>query len=285
VTNQIAALEVHFRVKLLHRTTRSMSLTEEGRRCYENAVRMLIDMEELEDALRHSKDTSSGLLRVDVPGIVGDSIVAPALPQFLLDYPDIAVRLTANDRLVDMVEEGIDVMVRIGNLPDTSLVAQTLMKTTYVCCASPAYLARKGVPASPEDLSQFDCLQFILPKSGRMRPWYFQRDEPATSFCVKSGFGTDHVETLVEAAVAGAGIVQVLSMSVQDKIARGELVALLTEHAAPGPDVAVLFQQRHLRAAKVKVFVDFLHHTFRRLQQNPAPVADLRCPFKSRSRP
>lgn len=276
VTNQIAALEVHFRVKLLHRTTRSMSLTEEGRRCYENAMRMLKDMEELEDTLRHSKDTPSGLLRVDVPGIVGDSIIAPALPRFLLDYPDIGVRLTVNDRLVDMIEEGIDVLVRIGNLPDTHLVAQTLAKTHYVCCASPAFLARQGMPRSPEDLSKFDCLQFILPKSGRMRPWYFQRDERAASLTVKSGFSTDRIETLVEAAVAGAGIVQVLSISVQDKIARGVLVPLLTDHAAPGPDLAVLFQQRHLRAAKVKVFVDFLHQTFRRRNQNPAAVAAIR---------
>ena len=276
VTNQIASLEVHFRVKLLHRTTRSMSLTDEGRRCYENAVRMLNDMEELEDTLRHSKEAPSGLLRVDVPGSVGDSIIAPALPAFLSDHPDITVRMTANDRLVDMVEEGIDVLVRVGNLPDTHLVARTLAKTRYVCCASPAYLAQKGAPGSPEDLAQFDCLNFIFPKSGRMRPWYFQRDERVASLTVKGSFGTDHVETLVEAAIAGAGIVQVLSMSVQDKIARGLLVPLLTDHVAPGPDVAVLFQQQHLRAAKVKVFVDFLHRTFRLRNENFGPVAAMR---------
>src|SRR5512141_2826471 len=129
VTNQVAALEARFRVKLLHRTTRSMSVTDEGRQCYENAMRLLADMNELEDVLRHSTTAPSGLLRVDMPGIIGNRIVAPALPRFLLDYPDVTVRMSANDRLIDMVEEGVDVLVRIGNLADSQLVAQTLERT------------------------------------------------------------------------------------------------------------------------------------------------------------
>jgi LysR family transcriptional regulator for bpeEF and oprC len=263
VTNQVASLESHFRVKLLHRTTRRMSLTDEGRQCYEHAVRLLGDMDELEGALRDSNTTPSGLLRVDMPGIIGDLVVAPALPLFLRSYPDITVRMTANDRLVDMVEQGIDVLVRIGNLPDTHLVAQTLAKTRYVCCASPGYLEQCGTPQSPDDLPAFDCLHFIYPKSRRIRPWHFERDGQPASLALRGAFGTDHVETLVAAAVAGGGIIQVLSLSVQDKIARGVLVPVLVDYAAAGPDVAVLFQQQHLRAAKVKAFVDFLHQTFR----------------------
>ncbi|MBK4738370.1 LysR family transcriptional regulator [Noviherbaspirillum pedocola] len=263
VTTQVAALEAHFRVKLLNRTTRSMSVTEEGRQCYENAMRLLADMNELEDVLRHSTTAPSGLLRVDMPGIIGTRIISPALPRFLTDYPEVTVRMSANDRLVDMVDEGIDVLVRIGNLVDSRLVAQTLAGTRYVCCASPDYLARRGSPTSPEDLDRFACLNFLYPKSRRVRPWYFQRDGQVSSIAPRGIFVTDHVESLIGAAIAGGGIIQVLSVSVQDRIASGALVPLLTDWTAPGPDVAVLFQQRQLRAAKVKVFVDFLHEIFR----------------------
>lgn len=263
VTNHVAALEARFRVKLLHRTTRSMSVTDEGRQCYENAMRLLADMNELEDVLRHSTTAPSGLLRVDMPGIFGTRIVSPALPRFLRSYPEVTVRMSANDRLVDMVEEGIDVLVRIGNLLDSRLVAQTLAGTHYVCCASPDYLARRGTPASPEDLDGFECLNFVYPKSRRIRPWYFQRDEQPSSLVPRGIFVTDHVESLIGAAMAGGGIIQVLSISVQDRIRSGALVPLLTDWTAPGPDVAVLFQQRQGRAAKVKVFVEFLHEIFR----------------------
>lgn len=263
VTNQVAALEARFRVKLLHRTTRSMSVTDEGRQCYDNAMRLLADMNELEDVLRHSTAAPSGLLRVDMPGLFGTRIVSPALPRFLQSYPEVTVRMSANDRLVDMVEEGIDVLVRIGNLLDSRLVAQTLAGTHYVCCAAPDYLARRGSPASPEDLDGFDCLNFLYPKSRRIRPWYFQREGQSSSLVPRGVFVTDHVESLIGAAMTGGGIIQVLSISVQDRIQSGALVPLLTDWMAPGPDVAVLFQQRQLRAAKVKVFVEFLHEVFR----------------------
>jgi LysR family transcriptional regulator, regulator for bpeEF and oprC len=273
VTTQVAALEARFRVKLLHRTTRSMSVTDEGRQCYENAMRLLADMNELEDILRHSTTAPSGLLRVDMPGIIGTRIISPALPRFLKNYPEVTVSMSANDRLVDMVDEGIDVLVRIGNLVDSRLVAQTLTGTRYVCCASPDYLARRGTPQSPEDLDSFECLNFLYPKSRRVRPWYFQRDSQVSSIAPRGVFVTDHVESLIGAAMGGGGIIQVMSVSVQDRIANGALVPLLMNWMAPGPDVMVLFQQRQLRAAKVKVFVDFLHEIFRsRLHGLPAGI-------------
>lgn len=262
VTNQVAALELGFRAKLLHRTTRSMSLTDEGRQCYEAAVKLLGEAEELEQTMRDLIAAPSGMLHVDMPGIFNNLIVAPALPQFSLDYPEISVRLTANDRFVDMVEEGIDVLVRVGNLNDSQLVSQRLATTQWICCAAPAYIAKHGRPASPDALAGFTCLNFIYPKSGRFRPWTFLRDQQATTMTPLGRVGTDHVEGMIEAAVAGGGVMHALSVSVQDKIARGLLIPLLEEFTAPGPDIHVIFQQRHLRAARVKVFVDFLHQAF-----------------------
>lgn len=270
VTNQVAALEARFRVKLLHRTTHSMSLTDEGRQCYENAIRLLSDMADLEETLRDSNVAPGGLLRVEMPGILGRNIVAPALPRFLTTYPDISLRMSGNDRLIDMVEDGVDVLVRIGHLADSRLVAQTLAQTRYVFCAAPDYLARRGVPQTPEDLNNFDCLKFVYPKSRRIRPWYFQQNEHVSSQALNGVFATDHVETLIETAMAGGGIIQVLSISVQEKIASGALLPILSDYAPAGPDVAVIFQQRHLRAAKVKVFVEFLQQTFRQYRDKGA---------------
>jgi len=171
VTAQVAGLEAHFRVKLLNRTTRSMSLTAEGRACYEQALRLLADMAELESSMHDAADTPSGNLRVDMPGLVSRLYVAPALPRFLAQYPDITLRATASDRMVDMVEEGVDVLIRIGAVADANLVARPLLQTRWVCCASPDYVRRHGVPVAPPALADHDCLGFISPHSRRLRLW------------------------------------------------------------------------------------------------------------------
>jgi LysR family transcriptional regulator for bpeEF and oprC len=263
VTNQVSALEDHFKIKLLHRTTRSMSLTDEGRLCYDNAQRILGDVGDMEDLLRHSNHTPKGLLRVDMPGIVSRLFVMPALPGFLDQYPDMTLRMSGVDKFVDMVEEGIDVMIRIGDLPNSNLIATVLAQTHYVTCASPDFLKRHGQPATPDELPRYPCLSFLYPKSRQVRPWAFQNAGQGQSHVPQALLATDHVESLIEAAVAGCGIIQVLSISVMEQLRSGTLVAILADWTAPGPNVSALYPQRHLRAAKVKVFVDFLASVFR----------------------
>lgn len=262
VTNQIAALEAHFGVKLLNRTTRSMSPTGEGRQCHAYALRLLGDMQELEDNLLESVQLPRGLLRVDMPAILARLVVAPALPRFLAAYPDITLKMTAGDRMIDMVEEGVDVLLRIGELPDSQLVARTVCQTRYVTCASPAFLERYGMPQAPEQLGDFPCLSFLSPKSRQVRPWRFEHQGEAVSHTPQGRVAMDHVEGLIEAAKAGAGIVQHLSVSLREPLRSGELVPLLVDWQAAGPDVSVLYQQKHQRAAKVKVFVDFVAELF-----------------------
>jgi LysR family transcriptional regulator, regulator for bpeEF and oprC len=263
VTNQVLALEAHFNIKLLHRTTRRMSLTDEGRQCYDMALALLRDMNELETSMLDSNQHPQGSLRVDMPNIVSRLFVAPALPAFLAAYPDIRLRMTAGDRMIDMVEDGVDVLIRIGELQSSNLVARTVLKTGYVCCASPAYIARHGRPDTPEQLANFACLNFLYPKSRKTRPWMFEREGQQFSFSPPGVMEMDHVESLVEAAIAGCGIVQHLSLSVQAPIASGALMPILEQWRAPGPDVSVLYHQRHHRAAKVKVFVDFIEDLFK----------------------
>lgn len=273
VTNQVNQLESHFGVKLLNRSTRSMSLTDEGRRCVEQARVLLEQMSELEDSLDLSRAEVSGALRVDLPGILSRLLVAPALPSFLARHPALQLRLTASDRLTDMVDEGVDVMLRIGALGNSNLIARTLYQTRCITCAAPDYLRRHGQPASPQDLDRFACLNFILPKARQIRPWAFERHGEAISYTPRGVAASDHVESLIEMAIQGGGIVQHFSVSVLPALRSGALVPVLQDWQAPGPDISVLYQHKHHRAAKIKVFVDFIEELFR--QADTLPVNPL----------
>jgi LysR family transcriptional regulator for bpeEF and oprC len=259
VTAQVNALETHLHVKLMNRTTRSMSLTGEGRECYEHAQRLLAGMQDLESSLQGAAQAPRGTLRVNMPGLVSRLYVAPALPRFLERHPGLAVQASASDRMVDMVEEGYDVLLRLGDAGDARLVARPLLATQLVCCASPAFVERHGTPATPEELARFDCLHFILPRAGRLREWQFA---DGATFTPPSRASFDHVDSLVEACKAGAGISQFLSLSVQAELRSGELLPVLAAYQAPGPTLIALYQQRRLRAAKVQAFLDFLEEVF-----------------------
>lgn len=261
VTAQVSALETHFHVKLLNRTTRSMSLTGEGRECYEQAQRMLAQMEELEASLQGAAQQPRGVLRVNMPGLVSRLYVAPALPRFLAQHPGITLQASASDRVLDMVEEGYDVLLRLGDVGDARLVARPLLPTSYICCAAPAFIERHGVPATPQELASFDCLHFILPRARRLREWQFAG---GLAFTPPARASFDHVDSLLEACKAGAGIGQFLSLSVQAELRSGALLPLLAAHQAPGPTLTALYQQRQQRAAKVQAFLDFLAELFGR---------------------
>jgi len=264
VTHQIGTLEAHFGVKLLNRTTRSMSLTDEGRQCVAQARHLLDDMSDLESSLNLSRQDVSGTLHVDLPGILARLYVAPALPAFLEQHPALSLKMTASDRLTDMVEEGVDVLIRIGELPSSNLYAKTLYRTSFVTCASPGFISRHGRPATPEQLDEFRCLNFIYPKARQIRPWSFQRSGEAFTHTPRGALASDHVESLIEMALSGGGIVQHFSVSLAEHLRSGALVPLLEDWQAFGPDVSVLFQHKHLRAAKIKAFVDFVEKVLRR---------------------
>lgn len=259
VTMHVANLESHFRVKLLNRTTRSMSLTSEGVVCHRHALQMLADMAELESQLHDAADIPSGTLWVDMPGLISRLYVAPALPRFLMQYPEISLRTTVSDRLVDMVEEGVDILIRIGNVSDSGLVARLLTQTKLICCASPEFLRRNGTPQAPDTLSEFPCLGFMLPKVRRLRPWLFNG---ASEFVPHTRISSDHVDSLLEFCKAGGGIGQFLSLSVTDALHSGELVPVLEAWQTNGPVVYALFQQQHQRAAKIRAYIDFVTDLF-----------------------
>jgi len=273
VTHQIGQLETHFGVRLLNRTTRSMSLTDEGRRCVEQARRLLAEMDDLEAGLGDTLQAPRGSLRVDMPGILAQRYVAPALPRFLAAYPELSVRLTASDRLIDMVEEGVDVMLRIGELPDSALVGRSIFKNRYICCAAPDFVTRHGKPQHPDDLESLPCLNFVYPKARQLRPWTFQQDGQPFTVTPRGAVAMDHVDSLIEMAEQGGGVIQHLSVSLLAPLRSGALVPLLEAWQADGPDVSALYPQRHQRAAKIKVFVDFVEGVFKSAAASWPPLA------------
>ncbi|MRW88652.1 LysR family transcriptional regulator [Duganella sp. FT80W] len=263
VTHQIGVLETHFGVRLLNRTTRSMSLTDDGRRCIEQARRLLDEMDELESSMSDAVHEPRGVLRVDMPGILARCYVAPALPRFLAAYPELSVRLSASDRLIDMVEEGVDVMLRIGELADSALVGRSIFSNHYLCAAAPSLLQQYDAPQHPDDLERLPCLNFVYPKARQVRPWMFEQDGRQFTATPRGIAALDHVDSIIEMALQGGGVIQALTVSLAAPLRSGALVQVLAPWQAPGPDLHVLYPQRQQRAARVKVFVDFVEQLFR----------------------
>lgn len=164
VTNHLTNLESHLGVRLLNRTTRKLSLTDEGRACYERARELLEELGQMEDSLRGATVIPKGVLRVDVPTVIGRLYITPALLRFTECHPALTVKMTLGDEVLDPDEWGVDVSIRIGELKDSGRVAKTIHRTHYVCCASPDFLAKHGTPAAPEDLPRYPLLGFLQPK-------------------------------------------------------------------------------------------------------------------------
>ncbi|MFC5474578.1 LysR family transcriptional regulator [Paraherbaspirillum soli] len=262
ITNHIASLERHFGVRLLNRTTRKISMTDDGHSCYQRAQRLLGDMMELEGALQGGRATPQGVLRVDVPTVIARVYLAPALSRFTELYPELSIRVNVGDRMVDMVEGRGDVWLRIGELKDSGMVARRIYQPRNVCCAAPDFLARHGTPRTPQELADFRCLAFIHPNSGQNVPWTFSKGKQQLSWQPPGNISINHAETLIQAAVSGAGIVQLLTLSLNPQMRDGRLVPVLADWATPGPPVSVVYHQSHQLSAKVRVFVDFVTELF-----------------------
>jgi len=176
VTNLINKLEGHLGVRLLHRTTRSLSLTDDGAAFYQSCKRILAEIEETEGALSKSRTQARGSLRVEMPMAIGRFYVAPALPRFTAQHPDLRITALFNDRTVNLISEGVDAAIRVGALDDSTLVARPVYEARLVTCASPDFLARAGEPATPHDLARFPCLGYFSQNRNRVGAWRFTQD-------------------------------------------------------------------------------------------------------------
>ena len=258
VSRAVQRLEERLGTRLLNRTTRSLSLTDDGARFYESGRQILSDLDEAEMSLRRARSTPSGVLRINLIPSMARMHIVPALPKFIAQYPELKLEISLSDRRVDLIEDGIDAVVRVGSSPDSNLMMQVLGQARAVVCASPEYLEKHGVPQTPEDLQQHQCINHVIPQTGRVRDWRFQKDGQTVTVDVAGPFTIDHAETATAAAIAGAGIIQLYNFVVGDAIAAGRLIPLLQDYALPGVPITVLYAQKQYLSAKVKVFLDFM---------------------------
>lgn len=262
-TGALAQLEKHLGVRLLHRTTRRLSLTDEGRTFYQSCVRMLDDLAEAEEALSGAHASPRGRLRVSTPHSFIYQDFLPALPRFLERYPQLDVELVLTDRAVNLVEEGIDCAVRAVAIPDDStLVVRHISKVKWGTWASPQYLERHGAPRAIEDLERHHCLRFISPSTGRTLDWRFRRGEAEVLYAPRGSFGATSLEAVATAAAAGIGIAQVSDALVVGMLRSGALRPVLLEYAAPGPSLTVVYPSSRFLTAKVRAFADFVASFF-----------------------
>ena len=268
VSRAVQRLEDRLGTRLLNRTTRSLSLTDEGARFYDAGRRILSDLEEAELSLSRSRSTPSGVLRLNLIPSMARMHIVPALPEFVAQYPDLQLEISLSDRRVDLIEDGIDAVVRVGTSPDSNLIMQTLGTAREVVCASPAYLEKYGVPQTPEDLHHHQCINHVIPQTGRVRDWRFQHKGTPFTMNVSGSFTIDHAETAMAAAIAGAGIIQLYNFVVGDAITAGQLVPLLADYAPPGVPIAVIYAQKRYLSAKVSVFVAFMQALMEQLRRD-----------------
>ncbi|WP_088138196.1 LysR family transcriptional regulator [Achromobacter xylosoxidans] len=264
VSAAVQELEGRLGARLLNRTTRQVAPTQEGAAFYERCLRLVADMEEAENLFRHTSVGPSGMLRVDVPGRVGRLIVAPALPAFLEAYPQIDVTLGVTDRAVNLIEEGVDCVLRVGVLPDSGLVARPIGMLGLINVASPAYLARHGVPVAPDDLAAGHvCVNYASPSSGRLAPWEWLDGSVSRTVPLRGRVTVNSAEAYIASCVAGLGLIQIPAYDVQPQIAAGELVEVMPDHRPAPMPMTLLYPQRPSPSRRVQVFADWLEALLR----------------------
>jgi DNA-binding transcriptional LysR family regulator len=261
VGRRIAALEQRLGVKLLLRTTRRISLTHEGSAFLEACQRLLADLATAEASVTAGGVKASGHLRITAPAGFGRRHVAPLVPHFLARHPEVSISLNLSDRVVDIVNEGVDCAVRLGDMPDSSLVSVRLADNRRLCVATPDYLARAGTPAHPADLERHECLT-LSSDASQSRGWAFVVDGELTYLRPRGRLDCSDGQVLHDWCRAGLGIAWRSTWEVEDEIANGSLQSLLEDFRAPPNGIYAIFAQRKHLALRVRLWIDFLKHTY-----------------------
>jgi len=264
VSKQLSGLEDRLGVRLLNRTTRRVSLTEVGSAYYERCKRILADVDEAEIAVSQAHSAPRGLLKLTAPTTFAHRHVAPHLPEFLDRYPEVEVQLLVNDRVVDLVDEGIDLAIRIAQLKDSSLIARKLAVNHRMLVASPDYLNKWGQPATPDQLSDHSLITYA--PGNPINDWHFMIDNQQKILRAKGTLAMNNGDSVLQTVLAGGGLAMLAAFMAGEHVKSGKLVTLLEEYVREDvPIYAVYPSGRHL-SPKVRAFVDFLVDLY-----NPTP--------------
>lgn len=266
VSKTIQRLERQLGLRLFTRTTRSLVLTPEGRELHGRALLLLRAAEDVVQSAAAVRSEPAGTLKVAAPLPIGIRLLAPALPAFRRRYPRLQIDLRLNDRFVNLVEEGIDVAIRIGNLADSNLMSRGLARTRIGAFASPAYLAARGAPSHPEHLKDHDCVNFRYQASGQTLAWTFRIGSRTIEMTPDAAVVVDASDAVAEVLAAGGGVGMLASFIAAPYVERGLLVPLLSEFAVDGAPITAVWPASRHASPNVKAFLSFLEEVF------PSPV-------------
>ena len=261
VSKRLAAIERRLGVRLLNRTTRRISLTPEGEIYLGEGVRVLEDLETLERSVAGSRALPQGVLRVSATLGFGRRRIAPVLSRFARDYPLVEVQLHLSDRPVNLVEQRFDVQVRFGELPDARLTARRLAHNQRLLCAAPAYIARAGMPATPRELVQHQCI-FLREGDETFGTWHLQSGTRQETVKVRGALSSNDGESALAWALDGHGILMRSQWDAAELLRAGTLVPVLADWRPPDSDIYLVFQTKHNISAKTRALVNFLLATF-----------------------
>lgn len=264
VSAAVIELEKRVGTRLLHRTTRKVSPTQDGAVFYERCVRVILDVEETEHLFDQAGAEPAGKLKIDVPGRIGRLIIAPALPDFLARHPRIDIELGVTDRVVDLVEESTDCVLRVGALSDSGLIARAIGNLPLINVASPAYLEAHGTPHTPADLAGHLAVNYASPSTGRVEDWEWVEDGATRRLAMQGRVTVNHAEAYIACCLAGLGLIQIPAYDVKAHLAAGELVEVLPGHRAAPMPVNLLYPHRRHVSRRLRAFADWLEPLLKR---------------------
>lgn len=269
VSRRLSLLEERLGVRLLNRTTRRMSLTSEGEVYFENAQRILSDIDEMEQRVSSSRAAPRGLLRVNAPLGFGRSYIGPSISGFSKAYPDVEVQLHLTDRTIALPDEAIDISIRFGNIPDSRLIAKKIAANRRLLCASPAYLRSAGLPTHPHDLTQHDCI-VLRQNETAYGNWRFSRGKVNETVKVHGKLSTNDGEVALKWALEGHGVLMRAEWDVAKYLRSGRLVQVLADYETPPADIYAVYLERLNLSAKVSYFVEYLREYLEKHADSPS---------------
>ena len=264
VSAAVQELESRVGARLLHRTTRKVSPTQDGTAFYERCLRVISDVEDTENLFRQTAAQPSGKLKIDVPGRIGRLIIAPALPEFLDLYPQIDIDLGVSDRAVNLIEDSIDCVLRVGALDDSGLIARPIGKLALINVASPAYLARYGTPQTPDDLDGHSAVNYASPSSARVEGWEWVEDGKLRTLPLNGRVTVNSAEAYIACCLAGLGLIQIPAYDVRGHIEMGELVEVMPGHRAEAMPMTLLYPHRQHLSRRLQAFAEWLETLLKR---------------------
>lgn len=258
LSRAISRLESELGVRLLQRNTRSVSLTPDGQMLYERCAPLLAELSETEKLMLDRRSSPSGLLKISTPSLFGRKVVMPLIGELTMRYPQLRIEAVMTDRLVDIVDEGFDALLRTGEIQDQRLIARTLPPLRWVTVAAPSYLARFGTPQNVEDLKDHNCITVRNLRNGRLVDWQFMRDGKVQDVAVEGRLIFDIGDAMVDAALGGFGIAQVMDFAVRDDLAAGRLVPILQAFAGRSRAISLVYPPSRQYSPKLMAFADAL---------------------------